>query len=845
MEYVIVLGLLGLGYKLQSDKNKNSNKKFIANVPKNQVPSVDNVYSSKRAYNIFQGEQNKANVLLEKSKYPQDTNVVTPGPPFPIMYNKVDYNDSQLPVEFNSYQKYDDITIEDRSTNDKEKNLNQVKNNKRTPNTGGFEGISLTGDNINPNTFTHNNMVPFFGGAVKQNLDEFSTRGIFENFTGDQDNYQKKQEQSLLFEPQKNMSNVYGTGNLDGYMLDRYYVSNIRSNETPIEKVYVGPGLNQGYTNEPSGGFQQADAQDFSMPKTTDEIRVKTNPKISYYGRINSGNKIAKPGKIGTVYKNKPDTFYVQEPDRYFTTTGQVIAPEQRPCIVTKYTNRKTTELKTRTGSAAPTNGTVAQVRSKYKISNKITYGTDGPRNADSSGTWSILGMLGMGSDGTPNDYGKKSIKIRNNQRVLNGTNGKETILNLKSHVDKGVARNDQTAKNTKKYELINNNRETGNYQCIKKSIVYDPADTPKVTIKQTTVHNKHKGNLKGSVNKGVVYDPNDVARTTIKETNIHNNHSGNMNSDIKKGIAYNPNDIARTTIKETNIHNNHSGNMNSGVNMGIAYNPNDIARTTIKETNIENNHAGIISTNAPSRGVVYDPSNTPRVTTKETTIMNKRKANINLGSKGNYTKNDDKAKITVKQTTMVQNAMGIASQGRGDGHLIAGVNAPDTIREHSSIQYMGDATGPELGAYEVTDVNAPNTMRQFTSDVEYFGGAGNDGVNTKPMSYEDIYNAEIKAIRATQDQGYTPNPGGVNEILDANHLNVTTKKIGDIQNNYLNERGVQANKVYNSIPQMSHLNVTQDKEGVPNEPLADRINPDIVSAFKENPYTQSLNSWA
>ena len=317
------------------------------------------------------------------------------------------------------------------------------------------------------------------------------------------------------------------------------------------------------------------------------------------------------------------------------------------------------------------------------------------------------------------------------------------------------------------------------------------------------------------------------------------------MNSGIKKGVAYNPNSIAKTTIKETNIHNNHSGMIYSDISKGAVYDPNDIARTTIKETNLDNNHSGILSSNAPSRGIVYDPKNKPRVTTKETTIINKRKANINLGSNGNYSKNNDKAKTTVKQTTIIQNAMGIASENRGEGHLVVNVNAPDTIREHSSVEYMGDATGPELGAYDVTDVNAPNTMRQFTSDIEYIGGAGNDGVNNKPMSYEDIYNAEIKAIRATQDNGYTPNPGGVNEILDANQLNITTKKIGDIQNNYLNERGVQANKVYNSIPQMSHLNVTQDKEGVPNEPLADRINNDILSAFKENPYTQSLNSWA
>ena len=168
-----------------------------------------------------------------------------------------------------------------------------------------------------------------------------------------------------------------------------------------------------------------------------------------------------------------------------------------------------------------------------------------------------------------------------------------------------------------------------------------------------------------------------------------------------------------------------------------------------------------------------------------------------------------------------------------------------NTLRNVNSVQYIGDATGRELGAYDVTDVKAPDTIRQTTSDIQYFGGAGNDPSNTKPMSYEDIYNSEIKAIRGTIDEGYTPGPMGINNIMDSNSINMTTNKIGDIQNEYLTERGTQANKVYNSIPQITAMNITQDKETLPNEPLADRINPQMISAFQDNPYTQSLNSWA
>ena len=810
MEYLLVASIVGMGVIFQKNKKDapDINKKPLKKVPKNQIPSSTNVYTSKRAYNIFQNEQKQANVLFDKSLYPVDTNVVTPGPPYPIMYNKVDYADKTLPIEFDKYQKYDNILVDNLSDNSPPM-PNKSVSNKSIPETGGFNGISLTGNQIDPNEFTHNNMQPFFGGGVKQNLDEFSTRGTFENFTGTVDNYQKKQEQTPLFQPQKNMSNTYGAQNLDGYMLDRYYVSNIRSNESPIQQVYVGPGLNQGYTNEPSGGFQQADTLDYVMPKTTDEIRVKTNPKISYYGRVNSGQKIAKPGKIGTVYKNQPDTFYVQQPDRYFTTTGQIIAPEQRPCIVTKYTNRKTTELMTRKGSAAPTHGTVAQVRSKYKVSNKVTYKYDDPIDSNKAGQWSILDLFSGDKKNVNDDYGKKTIKLRNNKKLP--SNNKNIVMNYHSQNKATPARPTQKVRVPKKYGLIKNGRETGNFNGAKNGVVYDPNNIARPTIKETNIDNYYRSNVGVSTKGNVVYDPNDIARTTIKETNIDNNFRSNVSVNTKGNVVYDPNDIARTTIKETNIDNNFRSNVSVNTKGNVVYDPNDIARTTIKETNIDN----------------------------------KRSGNINSQANKNYIRNKNKAKRTVKQTTMLKDSLGLASEIRNDGHTIKQVQVPGTQRMSTSVNYVGDANGPELGAYDVTGVEAKNTLKQETSNIEYTGNAGNDGVNNNPMSYEDIYNAEIKAIRGTIDQGFTPGPNGPNKIISGKDIHATTHKLNETQNEYLVERGVQSNKVYNSIPQLNEVNITTRKDIVPNEPLADRINPEMVSAFKENPYTQPLSSWA
>ena len=870
METLITISILGLGYIYSNDKKKKSFKQSKkSKLPLSQKSSSSNFYENNTSLNIKRNEQKLADKLLNKSKYPEDTNIVTPGPPYPIINNKVDYEDKNLPIEFNNNNSYQELNIDNIDVVNN-KDSNSIINNKNIPESGGFQGISLTGNPIDPSNFNHNNMQPFFGSTIKQNLDEFSTRGIVENFTGTNDNYQKKQEQKPFFQPQKNMSNIYGTQNLDGYMLDRYNVGNKRENETPVEKVYVGPGLNQGYSSNPTGGFQQADTRDYILPKTTDQTRVKTNPKISYYGRINSGEKINKPGKIGTVYKNRPDTFYLQESDRYLTTTGAVIAPEQRPCIVNKYTNRKTTGLKSRQGSAAPTRGTVAQVRSKYKVSHKVSYKYDDPVNKTSSDQWSILNLFSS----APNDYGKKTIKLRNNKKLP--VENKSFTMNYKSENDLTPSRPSQKIRKPKKYCTIKNNRH-GNLKGSTNNVIYDPNDVAKTTLKEQNIDNNFRSNASVSTRGNTVYDPNEIARTTIKEQNIDNNFRSNAAVNTRGNTVYDPNDIAKTTIKEQNIDNNFRSNATVNTRGNTVYDPNDIAKTTIKEQNIDNNFRSnasvktrgnvvydpdniarttIKETNidnnfrsnasVKTRGnVVYDPDNIARTTIKETNIDNNRDGNISNGKKGNYARNEEKAKKTIKQSTLIKDSLGIATEPRNDGYLSTDVQAVGTQRMTTSVEYYGDADGPELGAYDVTEVDAKKTRKEETSNIEYTGNAGNDGTNGAPMSYEDIYNSTIKSIRADIDDGYTPGAAAPNKIISGKDINATTTKLNETQNQYLNERGTQATKIYNSIPQLELSNLTQNKDVVPNEPLADRINPDIMKAHQENPYTHSLKSWA
>jgi hypothetical protein len=77
------------------------------------------------------------------------------------------------------------------------------------------------------------------------------------------------------------------------------------------------------------------------LPKTVDELRVETNPKITYNLDNHQGpiqSYVKNVGKLGIVEKNRPDTFFINTADRWLTTTGaekgETLRPEQEMGII-------------------------------------------------------------------------------------------------------------------------------------------------------------------------------------------------------------------------------------------------------------------------------------------------------------------------------------------------------------------------------------------------------------------------------------------------------------------------------------------------------------------------------
>lgn len=206
----------------------------------------------------------------------------------------------------------------------------------------------------------HNNMVPFFGAKVTQNMQAGANSSILDTFAGSGKEHFQKREIASLYDVVPGMGLPFGNQNESDFYQSRMVAGMRMNNVFPIEKVNVGPGLNDGYTNKPSGGFQQFnELQEYAKPRTTDEIRVANKPKVSYDKPVIPGSHyITNPGLQAPVNKNRPDTFAIMtDKDGNMpylnTTTGAQVAPAQFPAQIQKEQQRESTNIEYYGGGGA------------------------------------------------------------------------------------------------------------------------------------------------------------------------------------------------------------------------------------------------------------------------------------------------------------------------------------------------------------------------------------------------------------------------------------------------------------------------------------------------------------
>jgi hypothetical protein len=459
MEIAIPLLALGGMYVVSNQSNENSSEREILR--------------SARQEN-FNNMGIRSNLGVKTDNYLPNTNI--PPQNYPVS------NINQL---VDNVQKYSNPnTATDKYFN---QNLFQqkVRNHEQVDNT--IQNIySLTGNYLDSEQFKHNNMVPFYGGKIKgRTYDVNITESVLDNMIGSGSQTIKKIEQAPLFKPESNVQWTYGMPNQSDFYQSRVNPAMKNNNVKPFDTIMVGPGLDKGYGINGSNGYNSGmEARDKWLPKTVDELRVDTNPKLEYELTNHEGPAISfiktapTTQMIGRVEKQRPDTFFINTQDRWFTTTGAEKGETLRP-IQEMGVLRRNDVLSDYTGPAGPTDIKSGYAPENFEPSRRVQLAcTDiNPSTA-----------VGRGPTTDGDNFLRSHTNYENHRSTIKQP---DTLRSgFSGAIGAVIAPLMDLLRPTRKDETINNVRIYGEAApAVPKGYVYNPQDTTSTTIKETTLY--------------------------------------------------------------------------------------------------------------------------------------------------------------------------------------------------------------------------------------------------------------------------------------------------------------------------------------------------------------------
>jgi hypothetical protein len=398
----------------------------------------------------------------------------------------------------------------------------------------------LTGNTSTAADFTHNNMVPFFGGRVRQNVAPQANSGILDTFTGSGVTQIAKKEIEPMFDTARApYGNPFGMEDNTDFVQSRINDPRNRSGERPFEPVRVGPGVNEGFAATGKGGFQQFEVNQYMMENSrrTDDLRTADNPKMTYKQPVVPGQHYIGTAAqdSGEVRKYRPDRFYIDESGkRFFVTTGDVIKETTRPIQVMKHVTRPETSSEN-IGPAGGVEFGESYVVGSYHTPMVQQYGGAGFRNAD------MTTYTTADTDAPEADYGRSGYEVRPNER--NATSERNMGLNLvPAEAGALTVHYEDPNRPTRRQETVGNIRQTGTAtgyaQGAPAVTVWDPKDIARTTVREGTINWNWLGQAAPAADGATrlkVYDPEDIARPTQKaQITAKSDYFGSPNSANK-----------------------------------------------------------------------------------------------------------------------------------------------------------------------------------------------------------------------------------------------------------------------------------------------------------------------
>ena len=548
METAAVAGLVGLGY-LVSRLAGNKKEGFQGKSEYGMFKQGSQTVAARSPTESFMDRTAQGATVLGKSPeldlmYQLPDGQVLPSTPNPTPYGLPLGYASQISRSVNAPTP---VTIEDQTA---QVSLNVGDFQKNPEYTDGDIVSSLTGEVLTPSQFQHNNMVPFFGGRVKQNVRPNVNTGVLDTYTGSGATQIKKQEVEQMFNTSKTpYGNPFGLESSTDFVESRLEVPRNRNGERLMEPVLVGAGVGERGGLLGKGGFQQIEINEIMRPRTTDELRTADNPKLTFKtpmvpGKHFIGGAMDNPGE---VRKYRPDTFFIDETNSRATPGPAAVVKESvRSIQILPETTRATTSTEN-FGLASSQDTFQSYVVGAYRTPMHQQYEGAGYRNADMS-SYST-----KNTDSPEADFGRSGYENKPNERTL--TNKRNMGLNL-SPADSGqvTVRYTDNARPTRRSEMEGGtgSQELGPAFSAAAVTIWDPSDVARTTVKETTIDRNWfgPGGSASAPNKLKVYDPNDVARSTQKAQLSSREYTGGgynpghgiMQNDFAYNMRTNPN---------------------------------------------------------------------------------------------------------------------------------------------------------------------------------------------------------------------------------------------------------------------------------------------------------------
>ena len=754
------------------------------------IPSMNNIYSSTYWDKVKEDEQNRSNKLYEKAKNPFKTGVIARAANSD-MFSRVKYNEIMFDNEISS----------------------------------------LTGEKMKTTDFAHNNMTPFLRKNITQNTNIENMSPFLDNLTGNNQYWQNKKEVKSIFKPEANSGgNICGMKNNDDFIKSRIEVSEKVNNFFPIESIKVGPGLNKGYSASSSGGFHQGDTSEYAKPRSLDELRSKINQKQTYFEIPVKGHIKGTDQRpiVSPFTKQRPDTVYEQREDMWLKTTGAYNKESLRPSQNVRPTTRPESHVEY-SGSISKNNFNIGE-DDDYGKSKIMVYNTERQltetRTVVSNVTSLIKAVVSPIMDAlkyTMKEYTVESARAVGNPSIQ--IPEKSTLYDPVNHIMKTTVK-ETTIHDTENANL-SGNKET--YSALN--------DLAKTTVKETTVHDSENTNLSG--NKETYSALNDLAKTTVKETTVHDSENINLSGSKETYSALN--DLAKTTVKETTVHDSENTNLSGNKETYSALN--DLAKTTVKETTVHDSENTNLSGSKQTYSTLNDLAKT---TVKETLLHDGILSNIRANEHG-YVTSDDKANITLRQTMPVIDSV----RNIGGTTYKVSVYDPDIVAKTTTKQttiigkseygFIGGVIEGLFGAYLNSDIKLKNTHKQFLSNTSDYGIAGSSSEFRQSDRYA-AENAEIDGTRETMliEAGHTPNPGNMNINIDSSEIEMSSRKAFE---NSISARDTgNIGMIYQTPPNIQNCSITK----TPNKSNAytNRLDSDLLVSINKNEFmtTQRLN---